>query len=139
MGINSQIWGRVGSGGGIVLFELLDGHITQEFIYVGRKKDGAGRPSGVKLGPLLPLELPINMNYLMTSLTTLIPKTTTPQAPPMVALSCQLKNSTRFTLLTLIGLLMSPPLPLESLCLPLLLVDPRLLSYLIHAFWSRVR
>ena len=41
-----------------------------------------------------------------------------------VALTCQLKNSTRFTLLTLIGLLMSPPLPLGSLLLPLLLVDP---------------
>ena len=61
---------------------------------------------------------------LMTSMTTLIPRTTTPQAPPMVALTCQLKNSTRFTLLTLIGLLMSPPLPLGSQLLPLLLVDP---------------
>ena len=76
------------------------------------------------LGPLLPLELPINMNYLMTSMTTHITRTTPPQAPPMVALTCQLKNSTRFTLLTLVGLLMSPPLPLGSLPLPLLLVDP---------------
>ena len=46
MGINSPFGGRVGSGGGIVLFELLDGHITQEFVYAGRKKDGARRPSG---------------------------------------------------------------------------------------------
>ena len=76
------------------------------------------------LGPLLPLELPINMNFLMTSMTTLIPKITPPQAPPMVALTCQLKNSTRFTLLTSIGLLMSPPLPLGSQLLHLLLVDP---------------
>ena len=67
------------------------------------------------LGPLQPLELPINMNSLMTSMTTLIPRTTPPQAPPMVALTCQLKNSTRSTLPTLIGLLMSPPLPLGSL------------------------
>ena len=33
------------------------------------------------LGPLLPLELPINMTYLMTSMTTLIPRTTPPRAP----------------------------------------------------------
>ena len=46
MGINSPFGGRVGSGGGIVLFELLDGHITQKFVYVGRKKDGARRPPG---------------------------------------------------------------------------------------------
>ena len=76
------------------------------------------------LGTLLPLELLINMNYPMTSMTNLIPRTTPPQAPPMVALTCQLKKSTRFTLLTLIGLLMSPPSPLGSLPLPLLLVDP---------------
>ena len=75
------------------------------------------------LGPLQPLELPTNMNSLMTSMTTLIPRTTPPQAPPMVALICQLKTSTRSTLPTLIGLLMSPPLPLGSLLLPLLLVD----------------
>ena len=55
---------------------------------------------------------------LMTSMTTLIPRTTPPQAPPMVALTCQLKNSTRSTLPTLIGLLMSPPLPLGSLPFP---------------------
>ena len=47
MGIDSPFGGRGGSGGGIVLFELLDGHITQEFVDVGRKKDGARRPSGV--------------------------------------------------------------------------------------------
>ena len=49
MSINSPSGGRGGSGGGFVLFELLDGHITQEFVYVGRKKDGARRPSGVGL------------------------------------------------------------------------------------------
>ena len=38
---------RGGSGGGIVLLELLDGHITQEFVDVGIKEDGARRPSGV--------------------------------------------------------------------------------------------
>ena len=47
MGIDSPCGWRGGSGGGIVLFELLDGHITQEFVDVGRKKDGARRPSGV--------------------------------------------------------------------------------------------
>ena len=46
MGINSPFGGRGGSGGGIVLFELLDGHITQEFVDVGRKEDGARRPFG---------------------------------------------------------------------------------------------
>ena len=46
MGIDSPLWWRGGSGGGIVLFELLDGHITQKFVDVGRKKDGARRPSG---------------------------------------------------------------------------------------------
>ena len=76
------------------------------------------------LGPLQPLELPTNMNYLLTSLTTPIPKITPPQAPPMVALICQLRNSTRSTLPTSIGLLLSPPLPLGSLPLPLLLADP---------------
>ena len=74
------------------------------------------------LSHLLLLELPINMNILLTSMTTLIPRITPPQAPPMVALTCQLKNSTRFTLLTSIGLLMSPPLPLGSPLLHLLLV-----------------
>ena len=47
MGIDSPFGWRGGSGGGIVLFELLDGHITQEFVDVGRKEDGARRPSGV--------------------------------------------------------------------------------------------
>ena len=46
MGINSPFGGRGGSGGGIVLFELLDGHITQKFVNVGRKKDGARRSPG---------------------------------------------------------------------------------------------
>ena len=46
MGIDSPFGWRGGSGGGIVLFELLDGHITQEFVDVVRKKDGARRPSG---------------------------------------------------------------------------------------------
>ena len=45
-GIDSPFGWRGGSGGGIVLFELLDGHITQEFVNVGRKEDGARRPSG---------------------------------------------------------------------------------------------
>ena len=47
MGIDSPFGWRGGSGGGIVLFKLLDGHITQEFVDVGRKKDGARKPSGV--------------------------------------------------------------------------------------------
>ena len=76
------------------------------------------------LSPLQPLELPTKMTYLLTSMTTHIPKITRPQAPPMVALTCQLKNSTRSTLPTSIGLLLSPPLPLGSLPLPLLLADP---------------
>ena len=46
MGIDSPFWWRGGSGGGIVPFELLDGHITQEFVDIGRKKDGTRRPSG---------------------------------------------------------------------------------------------
>ena len=46
MGIDSPFGWRGGSGGGIVLFELLDAHITQEFVNVGRKKDGSRRPSG---------------------------------------------------------------------------------------------
>ena len=73
------------------------------------------------LGPLQPPELPTNMNYLMTSLTTHIPRTTPPQVPPMVALTCQQRNSTRSTLPTSIGLLISPPLHLP---LPLPLADP---------------
>ena len=76
------------------------------------------------LSPLQPLELPTNMNYLLTSMTTHIPKITPHQAPPMVAMSCQLRNSTRSTLPTSIGLLLSPPLPLGNLSLPLLLADP---------------
>ena len=47
MGTHSPFGWRGRSGGGIVLFELLDGHITQEFVDVGRKKDGARRLSGV--------------------------------------------------------------------------------------------
>ena len=42
-GIDSPFGWR---GGCIVLFELLDGHITQKFVDVGRKKDGSRRPSG---------------------------------------------------------------------------------------------
>ena len=45
MGIGSPFGWRCGSGGGIVLFELLDGHITQKFVDVGRKVDGARRLS----------------------------------------------------------------------------------------------
>ena len=46
MGIDSPFGWKGGSGGGIVLFELLDGHITQAFVDVGRKEDGARRLSG---------------------------------------------------------------------------------------------
>ena len=46
MGIDSPFGWRGGSGGGIVLIELLDGHITQEFVDVGRKEEEARRPSG---------------------------------------------------------------------------------------------
>ena len=46
MGIESLFEWRGGSGGCIVLFALLDGHITQNFVDVGRKKDGSRRPSG---------------------------------------------------------------------------------------------
>ena len=74
--------------------------------------------SNLKSRPSPASRAPINMNFLMTSMTTLIPRITPPQAPPMVALTCQLKNSTRFTLLISIGLLMSPPLPLGSHLLP---------------------
>ena len=48
-------------------------------------------------GPLRPLELPTNMTYLMTSMTTHIPRTNPPQVPPMVALTCQQRNSTMLT------------------------------------------
>ena len=47
MGIDSPFGWRGGFGGGIVSFELLDGHITQKFVDVGRKVDGSRRPSGV--------------------------------------------------------------------------------------------
>ena len=46
-GYQQPFWVEGGSGGGIVLFQLLDGHITQEFVDVGRKEDGARRSSGV--------------------------------------------------------------------------------------------
>ena len=46
MGIDSPFGRRGGSGGCIVIFELLDGHVTQKFIDVGRKKDVSGRLSG---------------------------------------------------------------------------------------------
>ena len=46
MGIDSPFEWRGGSDGCIMLFELLDGHITQKFVDVGRKKDGSRRPSG---------------------------------------------------------------------------------------------
>ena len=65
-----------------------------------------------------------HMTYLMTSMTTHIPRTPPPQVPPMVALTCQQRSSTRSILPTSIGLLMSPPLPLGSLPLPLPLADP---------------
>ena len=45
MGIDSPFGWRGGSGGSIVLFKLLDGHITLEFVDVGRKEDGARRLS----------------------------------------------------------------------------------------------
>ena len=73
------------------------------------------------LGPLQPLELPTNMTCLLTIMNTSI---TLPQAPHMVALTCQQRNSTRFILQTSIGLLLSPPLPLGNLSIPLLLADP---------------
>ena len=76
------------------------------------------------LGPLQPLELPTNMSYLTTSMTTHIPRTNPPQVPPMVALTCQQRNSTRSTLPYLIGLPLSPPLPLGNLPMPLPLADP---------------
>ena len=47
MGIDSPFEWRGGFGGCIVLFELLDGHITQKCVDVGRKVDGSRRPSGV--------------------------------------------------------------------------------------------
>ena len=76
------------------------------------------------VGPLQPLELPTNMTCLLTIMTTFIPRITLPQAPLMVALTCQQRNSTRSILPTSIGLLLSPPLPLGNLSIPLLLADP---------------
>ena len=76
------------------------------------------------LGLLQPLELPTSMTYLLTIMSTDIPRNTPPQAPPMVALTCQQRSSTRSILPTSIGLLMSPPLPLGNLPLHLLLADP---------------
>ena len=46
MSIDSPFGWRCGLSSGIVLFELLDSHITQEFVDVGKKVDGARRPSG---------------------------------------------------------------------------------------------
>ena len=49
MAIDSPFGWRGGSGGGIVLFELLDGHITQKFVDVGKKPgdlQGVGLPVG---------------------------------------------------------------------------------------------
>ena len=74
-------------------------------------------------GPIQPLELPTNMTCLLTIMTTFIPRITLPQAPHMVALTCQVRNSTRSILPTSIGLLLSPPLPLGNLPIPLLLAD----------------
>ena len=62
--------------------------------------------------------------HLLTSMTTHTPKITPPQTPAMVALTCQPRNSTRSTLPTSIGLLMSPLLPLGNLPLFLPLADP---------------
>ena len=76
------------------------------------------------LGPLQPLELPTNMNYLLTSMRIHIHRTTPPQVPPMVVLTCQQRNSTRSTLQTSICLLLSPTLPLGNLPLPHPLADP---------------
>ena len=46
MRIDCPFGWRGGSGGGIMLFELIDGHITQKFVDVGRKVDGSRRLSG---------------------------------------------------------------------------------------------
>ena len=46
MGIDIPFGWKCASGGGIVLFELLDGHITQKSVDVGREVDGARRLSG---------------------------------------------------------------------------------------------
>ena len=47
MDIDNPFGWRCGSSGGIVLFELLDGHITQKFVDVSRKVDGSRTHSGV--------------------------------------------------------------------------------------------
>ena len=54
----------------------------------------------------------------------LYPRSTPPEAPHMVALTCQQRNSTRSMLPTSTGLLLSPPLPLGNLSMHLLLADP---------------
>ena len=46
MSTDSPSGWRCGSHGGIMLLELLDGHITQKFVDVGRKVDGARGLSG---------------------------------------------------------------------------------------------
>ena len=74
-------------------------------------------------------------SYRLTSMTTHIHKITPPQVPPMVALTCQLKNSTRSTLPTSISLLLPPPLRLGSLPLPLLLADPTPKGLLAPSFF----
>ena len=76
------------------------------------------------LDPLQPLELPTNMTCLLTIMNTSIPRITLPQAPHMLALTCQQTNSTRSILPTSIGLLLSPPLILGNFSIPLLLGDP---------------
>ena len=66
----------------------------------------------------------LNMTCLLTIPTTSIPRITPPQAPHMVALTCQQRNSIRCILPTPTGLLLSPPLPLGNLSMHLLLADP---------------
>ena len=88
--------------------------------------------SNQNLGPLQSLELPTNMTCLLTIMITSIPRITLPQALHMVALTCQQRNSTRLILPTSIGLLLSPPLPLGNISIPLLLADPPPESLLAH-------
>ena len=76
------------------------------------------------LNPLQSLELPTKMTCHLTIMTPSIPRITLPQAPHIVALTCQQRNSTRSILPTSIGLLLSPPLTLGNLPIPLLLADP---------------
>ena len=47
MGIDSPFGWRCGSSSGIVLLEFLYGHITQQFVNIGRWVDGSRRHSGV--------------------------------------------------------------------------------------------